>query len=428
MSEKAVSEEAASEEPTSDDDRAGSDPGDEHPALAETLTSLNPAEGPGLDAATVAAFAAGRSAPRVVPERETPEGEDPILGRVLGGLYQVEHRLGEGGMGTVYRANHVHLNRPFAVKVLSERVASSQQAVERLLQEAKTASSIEHDNIVDVVSFDVTDDGRVFLVMELLRGESLADALDHGPMPLERALPLAYQVADALQAAHDAGVIHRDLKPENVFLVRKGGIEFVKVLDFGISKVQSAEAEEVRMTRTGQLVGTPLYMSPEQSRGETDVDHRADVYALGIVLYEMLTGDPPFEGTNYFQLLWKHGNEPPQPLRKRARTVPKPVDQVVLRALAKRADERFASMSAFAAALLEAAPDVRPSLPTPTSLPPAPPELPVSRTPRGLLLALGAVALIAVGFGASRLFRDAPPAPVHVATPAPPVPDAAPAP
>lgn len=309
------------------------------------------------ETAAAAEWATGRSQPRIVREDEIEEGPDPMIGQVLSGLYKVDKRIGEGGMGTVYMAVHIHLNKPFAVKVLSDKVAASKLAVDRMLQEAQTAASIDHDNIVDVVSFDTTDEGRVFLVMEFLEGFSLADLIEKGPMRVERALPIAYQLCQALEAAHDNGVVHRDLKPENVFIVRKRDLDFVKVLDFGISKVKSAEAEQVRMTRTGQLVGTPLYMSPEQARGESDVDRHADIYALGVMLYEMLCGRPPFEGGNYFQLLWKHGNEPPPPLRERIDIAPE-LEAAVMKALEKNPEDRHQTMAEFEQALIAAAPEV----------------------------------------------------------------------
>ncbi len=308
-------------------------------------------------AASETEWATGRSQPRIVQEGDVDEGPDPMIGQVLSGLYKVDKRIGEGGMGTVYMAVHIHLNKPFAVKVLSDKVAANKMAVDRLLQEAQTASSIDHDNIVDVVSFDTTDEGRVFLVMEFLEGFSLADLVEKGPMRPERVLPIAYQLCQALEAAHDRGVVHRDLKPENVFIVRKRDLDFVKVLDFGISKVKTAEAEQVRMTRTGQLVGTPLYMSPEQARGESDVDRHADIYALGVILYEMLCGRPPFEGGNYFQLLWKHGNESPKSLSERIDISPE-LDAVVMKALEKKPEDRHQSMAELEQALMAAAPEI----------------------------------------------------------------------
>jgi serine/threonine protein kinase len=366
------------------------------------------------------AFGAGdvRDTPRIPTKSEEGKAAvDPWIGRVLSNVYRVEAKIGEGGMGAVYGARHVHLGKQYAVKVLGAAIASNATAVERLKQEAIAASSIDHDNIVEVISFDRYADGAVFIVMEHLRGENLADRVERGPIPMHQALAIGHQIAAALGKAHDAGIVHRDLKPENVFLAKKGDGERVKVLDFGISKVKSADAEQVKMTRTGQLVGTPLYMSPEQARGETDIDRRVDVYALGVILYEMLTGSPPFEGRNYFELLWKHGNEEPQPLKRRNPNVhiPDEVEAVVLRALAKSRDERFPTMDELAAALAIAAPDVpiatsSPSLPPrdsgagrPSSgvvvLPASEPSIesipapPLQRTPPWMAAAVGALVL-----------------------------------
>ncbi len=321
-----------------------------------------------------------RDTPHVKPsfptkEDDPDEEEDPWIGRTLSNVYQIEARIGEGGMGAVYLAKHVHLQKGFAVKVLNDIVAGKDNAVERLRQEAMAAAKIDHENIVDVVNFDRTPEGAVFIVMELLKGESLADTIGRGPIEMHRAVPITFQICRALHAAHERGIVHRDLKPENVFLTEKGGRTLVKVLDFGISKIKSADAEQVRMTRTGQLVGTPLYMSPEQARGETDVDRRVDVYAMGVILYEMITGAPPFEGRNYFELLWKHGNEPPPKMVERNPNVylSEEVEAVVARALAKTRDERFATMAELEEALAAATPDI-PGLPPLASLPPERPS------------------------------------------------------
>jgi serine/threonine-protein kinase len=408
--------------------------GDRAGAPAENEGGIDTKSGhPGF-ATTALGPADVRDTPRVPTESPT----DPWIGRVLSNVYRVEGKIGEGGMGVVYAVRHVHLGKQYAVKVLSAAIAANANAVERLKQEAVAASSIDHDNIVEVISFDRYADGSFFIVMEYLRGESLADRLARGPIPLHHALSIAYQIAGALGAAHARDIVHRDLKPENVFLAKKGDVERVKVLDFGISKIKSADAEQVKMTRTGQLVGTPLYMSPEQARGETDLDRRVDVYALGVILYEMLTGAPPFDGRNHFELLWKHGNEAPQPLKQRNPNVyiPDEIEAVVLRALAKRREERWQTMEEFAAALVAAAPgvpiespsmspaprtsgEVRPSAATPvprgerpatpnegarTDEAPAPP---VWRTPPWAIAGVTAVLLaggvaVAIGTGAAR--------------------------
>ncbi len=380
---------------------------------ALATTALDSSDDGPLPPPVVVDAAAAPDATSGAPDTPT----DPFIGKVLAGLYQVESQIGEGGMGTVYKVRHVHLHKHFAVKVLSSRIAADRQAVERLRQEAVAASSIDHDNIVDVVSFDTSDDGDVFIVMELLKGAGLADVLEAGRVPFDRAIHIAIQICRALHAAHERGIVHRDLKPENVFVCRKHDRDFVKVLDFGISKVKTAEAEQVRMTKTGQLVGTPLYMSPEQARGEHDIDRRADVYALGVILYEMLTGTPPFEGGNYFQLLWKHGNEPPQPPAARCpeANIPLAVEAVIMRALAKTPADRFQTMKELEDAIVAAAdgvplPDHLASLPsfpslsrssdTPESVPPPP------RSSRALVLGLGALALVLAGVGVVVATRD----------------------
>lgn len=372
-----------------------------NPALAVTEAGL----GEGVESWS------SQPAPVLVPfDADVEVQEDPLIGHVLSGLYRVTGRIGEGGMGTVYNALHVHLNKPFAVKVLADRIAKNRDAVERLRQEAQAASSIDHDNIVDVVSFDATPDGRVYLVMELLDGTSLGDLVDRGPMDLDRALPIHYQLCDAIGAAHDNGIVHRDLKPDNVFIVRKAEADFVKVLDFGISKVKSKEAEQVRMTKTGQLMGTPLYMSPEQAKGEMSVDHRADIYSMGVMLYEMLAGRPPFEGGNYFQLLWKHGNEVPLPLHEVRASVPASVSDAVMRSLSKDPADRFQSTAQFRAALVGAAPSITTSPERLVSLPPpvarvsVPPPPPASNKAPWAIAALCLV--FAIGGVSAAMLQD----------------------
>ena len=284
------------------------------------------------------------------------EGErnhDPLIGATLGGLYHVERLLGVGGMGRVYAATHTHLGKAYAVKVLPEGRADKPDATERFLREAQSATKIEHDHIVKIVNFDSDDAHRLFIVMELLEGENLADRIDRGALPIDEAIEIAKQTGDALQAAHDAGIVHRDLKPENIFITQKHGRDFVKVLDFGISKIKNPEHGDPKLTATDQIVGTPLYISPELARGIAVVDHRTDIYALGVIMYEMITGSPPFTGQNHFQLLYKHGNEAPDPPSQRSKkaSIPPHVEAAVLRALEKNPDDRFSSMSEFSAAL-----------------------------------------------------------------------------
>jgi serine/threonine-protein kinase len=278
---------------------------------------------------------------------------DPLIGVTLGGLYRVEGLLGAGGMGRVYRASHTLLDKAFAIKVLPEARSQKPGAAERFLREARAASRIENEHIVKVVNADRDDEGHLFIVMELLAGENLADRIARGPLPLDAALDITTQTGDALQAAHDAGIVHRDLKPENVFIIDKGGRDFVKVLDFGISKIKTPDHGDPKLTATDQIVGTPLYISPELARGVDDVDHRTDIYALGVILYEMITGAPPFSGSNHFQLLYAHGNETPDPPSQRTKraNIPAHVEAAILKALEKNPDDRFGSMHEFLVAL-----------------------------------------------------------------------------
>ena len=390
---------------------------DSEPGRAYATTELGVGLGHGTPMPDGGPSGAGVPTPAIVRDGEQDdEGPDPLLGKVLGGHYRIETRIGEGGMGTVYKALHVQLEKHFAIKVLSKKIAENVSAVERLRQEAQAASRIDHDNIVDVTHFDATEDGDVFIVMELLKGAPLADVLERGRLDLPNAMHIALQMCRALHAAHEHNIVHRDLKPENIFIVPKNGMDFVKVLDFGISMIKSADTEQVRMTKTGQLVGTPLYMSPEQAKGESDVDRRVDVYALGVILYEMLAGTPPFEGDNYFQLLWKHGNDMPDPpsLRAPDAHIPEAIEAAIMKALAKDPADRFATMADFEVALLEGAPDLQvtgpllsmPSMTSMTSMTPTALARPAAPGRRGLVLVLVAAALVFAGIGAFALGGD----------------------
>jgi eukaryotic-like serine/threonine-protein kinase len=284
--------------------------------------------------------------------REAEAQFDSLIGTVLAGRYEVLRRIGEGGMGAVYEAKHALIGKRVAVKVLLEKFHAKSDFVARLLQEARLASSIGHQNIVDVTDFGTTDDGRSFVVMEFLDGESLAELeRREAPLPIERSLRIARQAASALGAAHAKGIFHRDVKPENLYLVRRGDADFVKVVDFGISKAVKPGgddgAEAYRLTHTGLLLGTPLYMSPEQARGDEDLDHRADIWALGVLLYECLTGEVPFRANNYLQIISQVlTHEPPSPSRLRPELgIPDAVDAVVMRAMEKDRARRYQTMA-----------------------------------------------------------------------------------
>jgi tRNA A-37 threonylcarbamoyl transferase component Bud32 len=309
-----------------------------------------------LPGAPVAApSGAGAAAAPSTASAKSPEEEarfDSLIGTVLADRYEVVRRIGEGGMGAVYEARHTVIGKRVAVKVLLEKFVAKSDFVARLLQEARLASSIGHEHIVDVTDFGTTADGRSFVVMEFLDGESLAElAMREAPLPIERSIGIARQVASALGAAHAKGIFHRDVKPENIYLVKRGDADFVKVVDFGISKAVKPAGDEggegYRLTHTGLLLGTPLYMSPEQARGEEDLDHRVDIWALGILLYECLTGEVPFRANNYLGIISQvltHVPTPPSKLRPEL-GISDAVESVVMRAMDKDRARRYQTMA-----------------------------------------------------------------------------------
>ncbi|WP_434048081.1 MULTISPECIES: protein kinase domain-containing protein [Sorangium] len=279
---------------------------------------------------------------------------DPLLGRTIDGRYEVQAVVGEGGMGTVYEVRHKSLGRLFALKVLRRDIAQDAELVARFIQEAKAAAAIGHPNIVAVSDFGAieVEPGQPelpFFVMEFLTGTSLAALLrTEKTLPSDRVGQIMLQCAAALGAAHAAGVIHRDLKPDNVYLVRNGDQEFVKLLDFGVAKVAGGK----RLTRIGMVFGTPHYMSPEQAEGKR-IDGRADLYALGVLMYECFAGRVPFEADTYMGVLTKHMYMSPEPLEQ---VMPDAsalgaFGPIVMRCLAKSPEERFASMADLAAAI-----------------------------------------------------------------------------
>jgi serine/threonine protein kinase len=252
-------------------------------------------------------------------------------------------------MGTVYLCEHAVLRRRFALKVLRSDLASDPELVERFRNEAIAASRIGQENVVDVVDYGAEEDGAQYYVMEALEGRSLGTILrDCGSIPVARSLALLEQICRALGAAHARGVVHRDVKPENVFVIRReDGEEQAKVLDFGISHVPAAPGCE-RLTRAGAIIGTPEYMAPEQATGAL-VDHRADVYAVGVLAFEMLTGALPIQASSEIATLVAAQTQAPDPPSRRNAEVPPEVDALVLRALAKRPEDRHPTMAAFAA-------------------------------------------------------------------------------
>ncbi len=276
-----------------------------------------------------------------------------MLGERVGN-YVIRQLLGEGGMGQVYLAEHPQIGKRVALKVLHAELASNQEITTRFFHEAKAVNDIGHPNIVDILDFGraPTSQGDVvYLVMELLTGSTLTSMIEQGPLDPLRTTRIALQVAEALAASHDKGIVHRDLKPDNIMLVTRGREETVKLLDFGIAKVTNTGAST--KTRTGMVMGTPTYMSPEQCEGRGAVDHRTDIYALGIVLYEMLTGRVPFTGSGYGEILVKQMTEAPAPLSALRPGIPPHLELLVQKALQKRPEERFASMQEMAMALAQ---------------------------------------------------------------------------
>ena len=286
------------------------------------------------------------------------EANEWTEGAVIRGKYRILGKLGQGGMATVYKALHVGFDEVRALKVIHPELASDPAFVKRFGQEAALTRKLHHFNAVRVEDIDQADDGRPFMVMEFIEGESLQDVIRRqAPLPVPRVCRIAKQVAAALEAAHQMGMIHRDIKPGNILLSRSspGGeeVELAKVLDFGIAKIKEAHAAEagVTLTRTGTSIGTPAYMSPEQAMGKTgaELDGRADLYSLGVVMYEMLTGELPIKAESEVQMLIGHINTPPQPIRARRPEVPEGVEAVVMRCLEKDPLRRPASGAALIA-------------------------------------------------------------------------------
>jgi hypothetical protein len=282
-----------------------------------------------------------------------PDAPDPWLGRVVDGRYRVIGRLGAGGMGVVYRVEHLHLGKTAAMKVLAPDTARRPDMVKRFRLEAQAVSKLNHPNIVQTFDFGESD-GALYLVMEYLKGDDLASLLRRdGPWSFDREARFFIQVCSGLTEAHDAGIVHRDLKPENLIAVqRRDGVEHAKVLDFGLAKLRE-RAEGAGASSGGQVLGTPYYMAPEQVRGEP-LDARADLYALGATLYRVLTGEPPFDAPSPMSVLAKHLTDDVVPPRRRTPSLPPEADRIVLRAMRKERDDRYASAAEIAADLQRA--------------------------------------------------------------------------
>ena len=357
---------------------------------------------------------------------------DPFIGQVIGERYRIVDRIGIGGMGVVYRAEHTMMRRELAIKVLLPELSGKEEFARRFEREAESASRLHHPNIITVTDFGHTADGSLFLVMELLSGPSLSAAIAKGPMPPDRALAIERQILRALDHAHGAGVVHRDLKPENIMLIeRDGQTDFVKILDFGIAKVtepQTGGSGREALTQAGVIFGTPEYLSPEQALGEA-VDPRADIYAAGVILFEMLTGRRPFESEDKVKIISMHlAHAPPRIMDVNPNVqVPLPLEQAILQALEKSRENRFATAAAFMQALDDAEAQSAAEAEIEKTLPHM--QLPLPPRRRAPVVVASLVAVLGVGTWAVRHHRAARHHPASLAVtpprPAPPPPDLA---
>ena len=346
---------------------------------------------------------------------------DSYLGRDIAGQFQVIEKIGSGGMGAVYKAEQPEMRRFVAIKILHAKYLSRKDLVTRFKREARAMSHLSHPNTARVFLYGQLPDGACYFVMEHLVGRNLAQTVRReGPMEPTRALNIMMQACGALEEAHRAGIVHRDLKPENIFLTSQGGIEdFPKVLDFGLAKVSERQMrpESLILTQEGMVFGTPEFMSPEQARGE-ELDGRSDIYSLGVILYELVTGKLPFDANQPMEFIQRHVKETPILLADRApdRELPQGLQEVISRSREKSPSARFQTAAEFANALkmvaggrvLTAAMRAVPAEEPPASLPPAPsppepaapyPQAPPPSRAPWVVLGLGAFLAI-IGTGA----------------------------
>ena len=300
----------------------------------------------------------GSCGSRLIADATAEPEVDPFVGQTLNGTYVLQQRIGSGGMGNVYRAIHNKLDVPVAVKLVKQALLEDPAVVNRFKREARAASRLRHPNVVGVTDFGQTADGTLFMVMEYVTGRSLARVIvDEGPLPEARVVHIGAQVLSALAEAHANHLLHRDLKPENVMLeARRGAPDFVKVLDFGIAKLLTADASASTLTQAGLVCGTPGYMSPEQLRGESDVDARSDLFAVGVVLYEMLTSELPFDVQTPMEMLHKHLSERiPLPSERTENPVSPALEELIMRSLSLLRGDRPKSAEVMRDELIAAA-------------------------------------------------------------------------
>jgi len=276
-------------------------------------------------------------------------GATNLIGEVLDGRYRILRLLGQGGMGVVYEATHVRLENRVALKILDPALAQDERQRKRFLREARAATRIRHENVVNISDFG--EASSTFFVMEFLDGPDLAALLrKDGKFTWARTKPIMLQILDALQCAHRLGIVHRDMKPSNVIVLFKEAREVVKILDFGIAKVAQSDADTRGVTRTDEVIGTLAYMAPEQALA-LPTDGRSDVYSVGVMLFELVTGTIPFSGTSAYKILDQHVREPPPPPRSREASIPEALERAILTAMAKNPLDRFQTMAEFHAAL-----------------------------------------------------------------------------
>jgi len=274
--------------------------------------------------------------------------DDSLIGSVLAGKYRIDERLSAGGMGTVYRGTHVLMEKTVAVKVLRPSLAADEKIVARFSREARAASRISHPNALSVTDFGEDENGTVFLVMEYLSGRTLKKVIqEEGPLPLNRVVDITRQIADALHAAHEQGVVHRDLKSDNIMLLDTMTGDHAKVLDFGIAKINEPESnrDSGSLTAPNLVIGTPQYMSPEQCSQDSEIDARSDIYSLGVILYEMLVGHVPFAAESPTMVMMKHLQEPVPSVLDERKDLPASVGRVIARAMAKLPANRYQNVA-----------------------------------------------------------------------------------
>ncbi|HKS10581.1 MAG TPA: protein kinase [Pyrinomonadaceae bacterium] len=306
--------------------------------------------------------------------------EDSLIGQTLAGKYRIDARLNEGGMGTVYRATHVLMEKTVAIKVLRPSLAADEKIVARFSREARAASRISHPNAISVTDFGEDENGIVFLVMEYLSGRTLKKLIrEEGQLPLTRAVEIVRQVGDALHAAHQQGVVHRDLKSDNIMLIDTMAGDHAKVLDFGIAKINEPDGnrDTGSLTAPNLVIGTPQYMSPEQCSQDSEIDSRSDIYSLGVILYEMLVGHVPFTADSPTMVMMKHLQEPVPSVLEERSDLPASIGRVIARAMAKLPANRYQTIAELIEDLTIASGNAQ-FAPVPAPAPPVSANVPVS--------------------------------------------------